>query len=160
MVQVLVSGLVKARHLSPSLPLPPSPLTEQGMQSYFTRDVDLFNRSFSRNEYFYCERTKWFYFNGSVPEPGEHYSHPCIDNVNETKPVCSHVEMSQAVIYPGNIDSDNPGSEFYCTCTCTCTITYNVQCTVVDYSTAVCVFVLRNLGICVISRLRCAISES
>lgn len=81
---------------------------EQGMQSYVTQDIDMFNRTFSRSDYFYCERTKLFYFNDSVHEAGSWYSHPCIQNNNESMPMCSHVEMEQAVIYPGNIYSDKP----------------------------------------------------
>ena len=107
----------------PSLPYPcpllPTPTEEgsayEGMHSFATQDTDLFNRTFTRKDYFYCERCKKFNFNHSdeTQDSNSAFSHPCFSsNHSNSKTLCSNVEMAKAVIYPGNIFADKPNSEF------------------------------------------------
>ena len=71
--------------------------------------TNLLNRTYSLDQYFFCERCKTFY----LTEHGDtsynnSLSNPCDNSSNA---MCSTVEMMKAVIYPGNIEKDGMRSE-------------------------------------------------
>ena len=82
-------------------------------QSYQTDSgVSLFNRTFNRNQYFYCKSCKTLW----LVENGVNATGPCyLLKVNDTNSVCSYLELSKSVIYPGNlVESSSVSSKRLC----------------------------------------------
>ena len=107
-------------HPSPPLPTPTegsayegSSSTHEGVQSFATLDTKLFNRTFTKNDYFYCERCRTYNFNHSddTQDSTSAFPHPCLSHNNGSSETCSHVDMAEAVIYLGDISADKPNSE-------------------------------------------------
>ena len=73
---------------------------------YSTSGGNLLNRTYNLNQYFYCERCKMFYLTENDSENNTEVE-PCENNTS----VCSYVDMTKAVIYPGNIEKQGINSK-------------------------------------------------
>ena len=73
---------------------------------YSTSSTNLLNRTYNLDQYFYCERCKTFYLTENDGENNTDIE-PCENNTS----VCSNVDMTKAVIYPGDIEKAGIKSE-------------------------------------------------
>ena len=73
---------------------------------YSTSGDNLLNRTYNLNQYFYCERCKTFYLRENDGEENTEIE-PCDNNTSQ----CSSIDMTKAVIYPGNVEEQGIKSE-------------------------------------------------
>ncbi len=80
------------------------------VQTYVTKNTNLFSRDFTRKDFFYCEKCKSFAF-VNCSEDTDNCVDPCpMDSENKTQ--CnSTLEMMRTVIYPGDIQEQSANSE-------------------------------------------------
>ncbi len=80
------------------------------VQTYVTKNTNLFSRDFTRKDFFYCEKCKSFAF-VNCSEDTNNCVDPCpMDSKNKTQ--CnSTLEMMRTVIYPGDIQEQSANSE-------------------------------------------------
>ena len=113
----------------PHLP-PLSVPSDSGKQTYITDDKNFFGRHFSRGEYFHCERCKEFTFTNCSEDAyvmGK-CVFPCLKGADNKTTCTSTVNMMSSIIYPGDIDAENPSSECVVFGS-VCLVFRNVRCT-------------------------------
>ena len=69
-----------------------------------TSGYEFFNRTFNRNEYFYCKSCKkiWLRENNDTTYNG---TGPCYKSEDNKSTLCSYVFLYDSVIFPGDLDN-------------------------------------------------------
>lgn len=74
---------------------------------------DLFNRTFSTDQYMYCKSCKTLVF--TECNPVNDSCRPCVtthnNKTNTNGTLCSRVDVREIILYPGDFNTSNPSSE-------------------------------------------------
>ena len=101
----------------------------QGQLTYQTTqdNTKLFNRTFSTDQYMYCKSCMPFLFTECSPD--NLTCQPCVTTYdpkeNKNGTICSRVDITEMILFPGDFEKRNPTSEFHCVCKSLVCMLYN-----------------------------------